>query len=498
MGKKGGWLDALKKAFGTSKDGDTEVSKGQQKSVLKEKKRWGFRKSSQRLESSSGPWYALKNARSKGAKSCVLEVRSDIEDDQNQHARAVAAATAAASEAAVAAVQAAAVVLRLTGDPRDLFYGGWNREEWAATKIQAAFRGYLARRALRALKGLVRLQALVRGHNVRRQATATLRCMQALVRIQARVCESRFKREEERQISDRGLWQKHQLSLCSETSRKSSFIPKQKDDWDRTAHSVDEARTKVQMKQEAAMKRERALAYAISHQVWRSTANTEGRKLASEHTMPHDWSWLERWMTSRPWDTQTTDNEVPLACSLRGMEDIQADTSSVRDRYSSLALDRTSPSSTHATSLKPYSNNYSFTAPQAPIRRSTSNGARSASPRSNRSVESIRDRFSSRLSFASSSIRDDDSIASFSTVPGYMSTTQSSKAKARSRSTPKQRPSIVGDPLPASSKKPLTYLRADPSLGNAVPPMKPIRSSGLQWSPSLNRQSGSLKNDRFL
>ncbi|XP_039163366.1 protein IQ-DOMAIN 31 [Eucalyptus grandis] len=61
------------------------------------------------------------------------------------------------------------------------------RQEMAATKTQAAFRGYLARRAFRALKGIIRLQALIRGHLVRRQAVATLSCMLGIVKLQALV-----------------------------------------------------------------------------------------------------------------------------------------------------------------------------------------------------------------------------------------------------------------------------------------------------------------------
>ncbi|KAG2600606.1 protein IQ-DOMAIN 14-like [Panicum virgatum] len=59
------------------------------------------------------------------------------------------------------------------------------REEKAAVVIQKTFRGYLARRALRALRSLVKIQALVRGYLVRRQAAMTLHRLQTLMRLQS-------------------------------------------------------------------------------------------------------------------------------------------------------------------------------------------------------------------------------------------------------------------------------------------------------------------------
>ncbi|KAF7813885.1 protein IQ-DOMAIN 14-like [Senna tora] len=82
---------------------------------------------------------------------------------------------------------AAVAVVRLTSQGRGTMFAGAGHEKWAAVKIQTVFRGFLARKALRALKGLVKIQALVRGFLVRKQATATLHSMQALMRAQATV-----------------------------------------------------------------------------------------------------------------------------------------------------------------------------------------------------------------------------------------------------------------------------------------------------------------------
>ncbi|XP_038993446.1 protein IQ-DOMAIN 14-like [Hibiscus syriacus] len=215
------------------------------------KRRWSFVKSSRDKDSfadtnACGNSNAMTPSSQRGLRQHQQDLISVVDTnggcdavDHNMHAIAVAAATAAVSEAAVAAAQAAAAVVRLTSSSgrcaRDHVsssssYG--ELEELTAVKIQSTFRGYLARRALRALKGLVRLQALVRGHIERKRIAEWLRNIQALLQEQARTCAGRAQISQSSRLSSKSshfqhagpLTFEHAVQLKSSKYEQSSML----------------------------------------------------------------------------------------------------------------------------------------------------------------------------------------------------------------------------------------------------------------------------------
>ncbi|KAK4743129.1 hypothetical protein SAY87_001130 [Trapa incisa] len=443
MGRKGGWFSAVRKAFGA------EPKEKKDQSSRKSKKKWLGKNKTTDLEVPSGE--APVAVYGQGIESVKL---SEAKNGQSKQACNVAlAAVAAAEAAAAAAAQAAAEIVRLTGAPR---FMGKSKEEIAAIKIQAAFRGYMARRAVRALRGLVRLKTLVEKPSVKRQAASTIRYMQTMAHVQFQIRARRIKMSEENRALQRQLQRKNEKEF--------EKVKQIGEEWDDSTQSKEQIEANLVSKQEASIRRERALAYAYTHQQpWKNLAKSPNPTFMDPSNPHWGWSWLERWMAARPWENRHSSSR----------------SYSPRD----LSLDvRPSPSSA-SKSVRPLSHHQSPSTPhsKAPSISSVTGKAKPSSSRGSfwdddsRSMFSVQsEHYKRRHSVAgvgggSSSVRDDESLSSSASVPSYMVPTQSAKAKSRlpsplgsNRTTPpekepmgsaKKRLSFTGSPTVAGMRR---------------------------------------------
>ncbi|XP_022681262.1 protein IQ-DOMAIN 1 [Setaria italica] len=204
--------------------------------------------------------------------------------------------TEVASKAGAGAAEAAAAARPTVTTPR--VWTARSKEDIAATRIQAACRGYLARRAHQD-RGMARLMSLVEGFTVKRQTEEALYCMQTMTRIQTQIYSRRLKTEEDKKAL------KGQIKV-----KQSMDKTKIGEGWDHSLQSKEQMEAVMMMKHEAASRRQRALSYAFSNQ-WRNRNPSSARAAPAPMFMDPGnpnwgWSWTERWMAAtRPWENQT-------------------------------------------------------------------------------------------------------------------------------------------------------------------------------------------------
>ncbi|XP_010508384.1 PREDICTED: protein IQ-DOMAIN 14-like [Camelina sativa] len=312
----------------------------------------------------------------------------------------------------------------------------------SATKIQGAFRGFMARKSFRALKGLVRLQGVVRGYSVKRQTINAMKYMQQVVRVQSQIQSRRIKvLENKAQVEkDEAKW------AATEAGN---------DNWDDSVLTKEERDARSLRKTEAIIKRERSMAYAYSRKLWKNSPKST-QENRSSGGFPQWWNWADR--------------QNPLASPAPSYSQ------PVRDFR--LTPSRLCPSPLSQSSKKHHTR--------------LDNHFDSSTPRSSRSTLLTPSRHTGTSRYSrgrlirgqDSPFKDDDSLTSCPPFPSYMAPTVSAKAKVRPNSNPKER--VMGTPV--SEKRRMSY---PPTQQQGLDTFRWNKGSLVMSNSSSQRSPGS-------
>ncbi|KAK7313110.1 hypothetical protein VNO77_37531 [Canavalia gladiata] len=183
-------------------------------------------------------------------------------------------------------------------------------EDIAATRIQNAFRSFLARRTFNYLRGAVKFEALIQDHMAREQTVTALNYIHSWSRIQDQIRARRLCMITEARIKQKKL--ENQLKLEAK-------IHELEVEWHGGSETMEEILSRIHQREEAAIKRERAMAYAFSHQ-WRPNCSLYlGQATYSLGKESWGWSWKERWVAARPWEIRVR-FQGPITKKINGQQ----------------------------------------------------------------------------------------------------------------------------------------------------------------------------------
>ncbi|XP_071701276.1 protein IQ-DOMAIN 10-like [Rutidosis leptorrhynchoides] len=175
-------------------------------------------------------------------------------------------------------------------------------KEFAATRIQTAYRSYRARKKLRCLKGTARFQVLVEADTLTKQASSALNTIHLWSKIQTEIRSRRHWMVAEGRIKQKRL--ENQVKIESK-------LHELEVEWCGGPETMDDIVSRIQQREEATIKRERAMAYAFYHQ-WRANSNRYyGQAYYDVSKESWGWSWKERWIAVCPWEARVVARSKP-------------------------------------------------------------------------------------------------------------------------------------------------------------------------------------------
>ncbi|XP_026444512.1 protein IQ-DOMAIN 14-like [Papaver somniferum] len=328
----------------------------------------------------------------------------------------------------------------------------------AATKIQSIYRGYMARRSFRALKGLMRLQGVVRGQSVKRQTMNAMKYMQLLVKVQTQI-QSRRIHTLENQAQHRSDVHNNDKELENNMARWILTHTAGQENWDDSVLTKEELDARLQRKVDAIIKRERALAYVHSHQSLKASPKSAQSALMEIRSggFPWWWNWIERQLPENQSEIQSTQlknnrfSEVQSIQTNGQFSEFQS-----QQHRTDVTPPRRWSQGTGSTTARPQTGNSKQSSfrlenldsltprPKTPLgsmARTPVHLSSSRSPLSNKPGTPMKHPKPRSVMGGDYPLRDNDSLTScppFS-VPNYMTPTVSAQAKVRSHSNPKDR-----------------------------------------------------------